>query len=190
MTIVLNSMSQRLLASISLSFFSGDSSFHLEWELFHCLPILCDSFSLFLHISLLCFDSLLCGWLTVVSSVGMESVVQSLWSPYLDALGMLFNQFMLVLLLYLWFAYRWLICWWVLPSGWMTITTMNKSCMQAEESENTQKTKWSTASILPYHISNSNIKLANFSKSAKQPPSLAVWLGWGWEWWERKCRQL
>ena len=39
-TISLNSMSDRLLASISFNTLSGDSSFPFDWRLFLCLPVL------------------------------------------------------------------------------------------------------------------------------------------------------
>ena len=57
-TITLNSISDKLLASISFSSFSGDSSFLFNWGLFLCLHIFSDSFCLFLHSKLTSFDTL------------------------------------------------------------------------------------------------------------------------------------
>ena len=56
----LNSMSEILLASISFSSFSGDSSTPFDWGFFFCIPILGDIFCLFLHLSaLLCLHVIL-----------------------------------------------------------------------------------------------------------------------------------
>ena len=74
-------MSEKLLASISFSSFSGDSLFPFDWGLFLCLPIL-GVFCLFvcLFVSTYWIDLLLLlvfmGWLSVVG-VLWDPVVQS-----------------------------------------------------------------------------------------------------------------
>ena len=54
----MNSVSDKLLTSVSFSTLSGHPSFPFYWGLFLCLPILGNSFHLFLHIRLICLDFL------------------------------------------------------------------------------------------------------------------------------------
>ena len=64
-------MSDAFLALISLSSFSGDSSFSFVWGLFLCFPSLVVALCLCLCIRLICFDSMSCGVaLCVRSPVG------------------------------------------------------------------------------------------------------------------------
>ena len=57
-TIALNAVSDGLLASISFSSFSGDSSTRFFWGFFRCLPISGDSLCLFPHLGMLHFACL------------------------------------------------------------------------------------------------------------------------------------
>ena len=77
----------------------------------------------FLWFQMLCFGVFI-GWTSVVG-VLCDTVVQSLWFPCLDALGLPFLLFVLALVLYLGFT-----CWWVLlPEGLLEATTPTLSCM-------------------------------------------------------------
>ena len=59
-TIILSSISDSLVTSISFNSFSGDSSIPFDCRFFFCLTILGDSFCLFLHILMLGFAGCLC----------------------------------------------------------------------------------------------------------------------------------
>ena len=65
-TILLNSISDSLLASVSFSSLSGESSISFYCTFFFCLPILGDSFCLFLWFPMLCFASFFIGWTSVI----------------------------------------------------------------------------------------------------------------------------
>ena len=158
-------MPEGLLASISLSSFSGDSSFPFDWGFLLCLCILGDSFCLFLHLRLLSFACLSsCGgllWFEI-----WDLVVQSLWPSDLDVLGLPFIQFMWAPLLYLGFDYGWLIHCWVLPSSWLTEchnfhdvvvqVLVNKTILPENQP--------TPGKIPPWHISNINSNWAKLMK--------------------------
>ena len=57
-------------------------------------------------------------WYSVLGLL-CDSMVQSLWSPFLDTLGLPFLPFVWALL-YLEFTCWWLLCWWILPSSGFT----------------------------------------------------------------------
>ena len=111
-TILLNSISDSLLASLSFIFVTGDISIPFYYGFFLCLTISDVSFCLFLWVQMICFASCLVGV--------QDSVVQSLWSPCLDVLGLSFLPSVWTLLLYLVFTCWWLPFWWILPSSGFT----------------------------------------------------------------------
>ena len=86
-------------------------------------------------------------WLPVLwGSVLWSKSCVTLWSPDLDALGMLFVWVVWVLLLYLGHG-CWLFCWWGLPSCWLTERLDPHHVVYAivlvlaEQSKTTQKMK-------------------------------------------------
>ena len=93
-------MSDAFLALISLSSFSGDSSFSFVWGLFLCFPSLVVALCLCLCIRLICFDSMSCGMALCVRGPVGPTGVDSLNSD-LDALGMTSVWVMFSLRLYL-----------------------------------------------------------------------------------------
>ena len=115
----LNSVSDILLASMSLISFSGYSSIHVGWRLFICLPNLVGSYCLFLWFLISVLPAVFVGWTSVVG-VLWASVVRLLWYPCFNSLGLPFLPFVWALLLYLCFACWWLLLWCVVPSSWLT----------------------------------------------------------------------
>ena len=111
-------MSDKLLALILLSSFSGDSYFSFIWGLFLCLPILVVTLCLFLCIRLICFDTLSVEWPCILGIL-WDPVVQTPLSPDLDALGMSSVWVMWTLLLCFSPDYYCPVHWWELSSFWL-----------------------------------------------------------------------
>ena len=113
-TILLNSISNHWLASISFSSFS-ESSIPFDWKFFFCLLISGDTFCLFPWFPILCFASFLC-WVKFYgrNSVGLSGVVSliSLDGCSRAALSSICE--------YLGFTCGWPLCWWVLSFSGFT----------------------------------------------------------------------
>ena len=118
-TTTLNSMSEKLLASISFISFSGDSSFYL-WVVslsphFSCL--FC-----FYVLDWSAFNLCLMEWPCVLGLL-WDPVMQTPCSLDLDDLGMSFVWVIWTLLLFWGPACYWTIHWWELPSSWLRGST-------------------------------------------------------------------
>ena len=143
-TILLNSVSDHLLASISFSSFTGESSIPFDCRFFLFVPLLGDSFCLFVLFLVLSFASCLCRVnFCGRNSVGLNGVVSlfsmsgcSRVSPFSICVGSVCVGFPM-----LGFTCWWLLCWWVLPSS--RFTGIHNSHLVLYVIRGRVKVKWS-----------------------------------------------